>query len=151
MTPTKISTLILIAAACGAAGYATAKIFDAIANRNLPLPWSLAAFMGIDRSPFLTDAAERMRTALAAPGADGLAAGQFSDHLVMVDVYEAWRSHDTAAKAAGHCVRNGLCPNVLNDISQTRVALAGLLAKAGFLPESNWLQAGALPPPWCVG
>ncbi len=47
MTPTKISTLILIAAACGAAGYATAKIFDAIANRNLPLPWSLAAFMGI--------------------------------------------------------------------------------------------------------
>ena len=112
---------------------------------------TLAAFMGIDRSPFLTDAAERMRTALAAPGADGLAAGQFSDHLVMVDVYEAWRSHDTTAKAAGHCVRNGLCPNVLNDISQTRVALAGLLAKAGFLPESNWLQAGALPPPWCVG
>ena len=104
---------------------------------------TLAAFMGSDRSPFLTDAAERMRIALAAPGADGLAAGQYSDHLVMVDVYEAWRSHDTGAKAAGYCARNGLCPTVLNDISQTRVALACLLAKAGFLPENSWLQAGA--------
>ena len=47
MTPTKISTLLVFALGAGAAGYATAKLFDVFANRNLPLSWSLPGLMTI--------------------------------------------------------------------------------------------------------
>ena len=47
MTPTKISSLCVFAIVSGAVGYATAKIFDVLANRNLPLSWSLPALVGI--------------------------------------------------------------------------------------------------------
>jgi len=47
VTPTKISTLLVFALGAGAAGYATAKLFDVFANRNLPLSWSLPALMAI--------------------------------------------------------------------------------------------------------
>jgi len=104
---------------------------------------TLAAFMGNDRSPFMSEAADRLRTAFAAPTSDGVAAGQFSDHMVMLDVFEAWRSHDKESKAADFANRNGLSHQVLSDIDQTRSALAELLSKAGFLPSKDWLRAGA--------
>ncbi|MEI6229872.1 MAG: DUF3180 domain-containing protein [Actinomycetes bacterium] len=47
MSPTKISSLLTYALVSGAVGFATAKIFDVLANRNLPLSWSLPALVGI--------------------------------------------------------------------------------------------------------
>lgn len=47
MTPTKISNLFLYAIVAGAIGYAVARLVDALANRNLQLPWSLPILMAI--------------------------------------------------------------------------------------------------------
>ena len=57
---------------------------------------SLVSHILLHRSPFLTPTedrgeAERARRALAAPGGGGIAAGQQSDHLLLVAAYELWR------------------------------------------------------------
>ncbi len=97
---------------------------------------TIAAVLSSDKTPFLGDAADRVRRALATPSAGGLAAGQFSDHLVAVDAFEGWRAaqHPGAAyDAAEYCRRNSLCPVVLGAIMETRRTLTDLLLKAGFL------------------
>lgn len=101
---------------------------------------TMAAFLSSDKSPFLSDSAERVRAALAAPTAQGLAAGQCSDHLVMVDAFEGWRGAQGAGgarAAADYCRQSSLCPQVLGAIAETRRMLADLLARAGFLPPGG--------------
>lgn len=81
---------------------------------------TIAAYLS-SKSPFVAphderDAADRVRVAFAAPKAPGIAAGQFSDHLVVVAAYDAWR---TAAASGGtragadFCRRHFLCPLTL--------------------------------------
>ena len=81
---------------------------------------TIAAYLS-SKSPFAApqderDAADGVRVALAASKAPGIAAGQFSDHLVVVAAYDGWQ----AAVASGgsragaeFCRRHYLCPLTL--------------------------------------
>jgi ATP-dependent RNA helicase DHX29 len=81
---------------------------------------TIAAYLS-SKSPFVAplgerDAADRVRHALAAPGAAGIAAGQRSDHLVVVAAYDAWRAACVSGGTRGgadHCRRHYLCPVTL--------------------------------------
>jgi len=81
---------------------------------------TVAAYLS-SKSPFVApqderDAADRVRAAFAAPKAPGIAAGQFSDHLVVVAAYDGWQaaiaSGGTRA-GADFCRRHFLCPITL--------------------------------------
>ena len=81
---------------------------------------TVAAYLS-SKSPFVApqderDAADRVRVAFAAPKAPGVAAGQFSDHLVVVAAYDGWQaaiaSGGTRA-GADFCRRHFLCPITL--------------------------------------
>ena len=124
---------------------------------------TVAAYLS-SKSPFVApqderDAADRVRVAFAAPKAPGIAAGQFSDHLVVVAAYDGWQ----AAVASGgtragsdFCRRHFLCPITLaalhgacyDSVSENpaltflrlpdmRGQFAELLADAGFLGSSG--------------
>ena len=77
---------------------------------------TIAAYLS-SKSPFIAphderDAADRVRRALAAPGAAGIAAGQHSDHLVVVAAYDGWRAACAAGGSRGgaeFCRRHCLC------------------------------------------
>ena len=81
---------------------------------------TIAAYLS-SKSPFVApqderDAADRVRVAFAAPKAPGIAAGQYSDHLVVVAAYDGWQaavaSGGTRA-GADFCRRHFLCPLTL--------------------------------------
>ncbi|PNH06003.1 Methyltransferase-like protein 17, mitochondrial [Tetrabaena socialis] len=95
----------------------------------------------LGRSPFLTPTeeraeAERARRALAAPGSEGIAAGQQSDHLLLVAAYRLWRvassyKHGGGPKAAALVAkRHFLHTQTLEALSEMRCQLAAMLADA---------------------
>ena len=81
---------------------------------------TIAAYLS-SKSPFIAphderDAADRVRVALAAPGAAGIAAGQRSYHLVVVAAFDGWRAACVAGGTRGgadYCRRHCLCPVTL--------------------------------------
>jgi ATP-dependent RNA helicase DHX29 len=81
---------------------------------------TIAAYLS-SKSPFVApheerDAADRVRYAMAASGAPGIAAGQRSDHLVVVAAYDGWRAACASGGAragADYCRRHCLCPVTL--------------------------------------
>ncbi|GIM09480.1 hypothetical protein Vretimale_13310, partial [Volvox reticuliferus] len=101
---------------------------------------TIAATMS-HKSPFLTPTddrgeSERARRALAAPGAEGIAAGQQSDHLLMVAAYELWRiaaspKYGGGTKVAAQVARRHfLHLQTLEQLSEIRCQLAAMLADA---------------------
>ncbi|GIL59638.1 hypothetical protein Vafri_14371, partial [Volvox africanus] len=101
---------------------------------------TIAATMS-HKSPFLTPTddrgeSERARRALAAPGAEGIAAGQQSDHLLMVAAYELWRIAASPKYGGGTRVaaqvarRHFLHIQTLEQLSEIRCQLAAMLADA---------------------
>ncbi|KAG2502148.1 hypothetical protein HYH03_000635 [Edaphochlamys debaryana] len=99
---------------------------------------TIAAAMS-HKSPFMTPTedraeAERARRALAAPGAPGLAAGQQSDHLLLVAAYELWRTaaspkHGGGPRNAAAVARKHfLHLQTLEQLSEMRCQLAAMLA-----------------------
>ncbi|GLI66501.1 hypothetical protein VaNZ11_010328 [Volvox africanus] len=101
---------------------------------------TIAATMS-HKSPFLTPTddrgeSERARRALAAPGAEGIAAGQQSDHLLMVAAYELWRIAASPKYGGGTRVaaqvarRHFLHLQTLEQLSEIRCQLAAMLADA---------------------
>lgn len=81
---------------------------------------TIAAYLS-SKSPFVApqderDAADRVRVAFAAPKAPGIAAGQFSDHLVVVTAYDGWQAAVASGGSragADFCRRHYLCPLTL--------------------------------------
>jgi len=113
---------------------------------------TIAAYLG-GKTPFVApheeqDAADRVRRALAEPSAQGFAAGQHSDHLVVVDAYEGWRRamHTGGGRAAAdYCRKAYLDPSVL-------AALHGAtLPRLRIVPTDSRTQTRAASWPSCWG
>ncbi|EFJ53272.1 hypothetical protein VOLCADRAFT_86387 [Volvox carteri f. nagariensis] len=105
------------------------------------------------RSPFLTPAddrgeAERARRALAAPGSEGIAAGQQSDHLLLVAAYELWRVAASPKYGGGTRLaaqvarRHFLHVQTLEQLSEMRCQLAAMLADARLVQPGGERSGG---------
>jgi ATP-dependent RNA helicase DHX29 len=99
---------------------------------------TIAAYLS-SKSPFVApheerDAADRVRYAMAASGAPGIAAGQRSDHLVVVAAYDGWRAACASGGAragADYCRRHCLCPVTLAALHGTAAgSLSAMAARA---------------------
>ena len=98
---------------------------------------TIAAYLS-SKSPFLApyderDAADGVRRALAAPGAKGIAAGQRSDHLVVVAAYDGWLTACASGGAragAEFCRRYYLCPNTLSALTGTSCCVCSALQRS---------------------
>ncbi|KAG2435548.1 hypothetical protein HYH02_011842 [Chlamydomonas schloesseri] len=113
---------------------------------------TIAAAMS-HKSPFLTPTedrgeAERARRALAAPGAGGIAAGQQSDHLLLVAAYELWRiagssKYGGSARAAAACAKKHfLHGQTLEQLAEMRCQLAAMLADARLVQPAGVKSGG---------
>ncbi|KAK9832693.1 hypothetical protein WJX81_000845 [Elliptochloris bilobata] len=103
------------------------------------------------RSPFVAgfdqqDAAQRAKAALAAPGADTLAAGQQSDHLVMAAVLAGWEAacaQGGRAGAAAYAKKHLLAGQTLDMLSDMRRQFSGMLADARFVSPRGGARSRA--------
>ncbi|KAG2438593.1 hypothetical protein HXX76_005143 [Chlamydomonas incerta] len=113
---------------------------------------TIAAAMS-HKSPFLTPTeergeAERARRALAAPGAGGIAAGQQSDHLLLVAAYERWRiagnsRYGGSVRAAAACAKKHfLHGQTLEQLAEMRCQLAAMLADARLVQPAGARTGG---------
>lgn len=96
------------------------------------------------------DASDRVRSAMAAPGGGGLAAGAMSDALLAVDAYETWRGEIASGgqrAGAAYCRRSCLDPGVLVSMHDTRSQLASLLQSHGWF-DGNAVEADNLSSAW---
>jgi len=101
---------------------------------------TIAAYLS-SKSPFMAphdehDAADRVRHAFSSPGASGIAAGQRSDHLLVVAAYDGWRAATFAGgtrAGADFCRRHWLDSVTLAALHDMRSQFAELLLDAGFL------------------
>jgi ATP-dependent RNA helicase DHX29 len=103
---------------------------------------TIAAYLS-SKSPFVAphderDAADRVRHAFAAAGSLGIAAGQRSDHLVVVAAYEGWRAACVAGgtrAGVAYSRRHCLCPVTLNALHGARCYRLGLTSGFADVPR----------------
>jgi ATP-dependent RNA helicase DHX29 len=118
---------------------------------------TIAACMS-HRSPFAAaferqEVVARARAALAAPGSPGIAAGQQSDHLLMVSAYDSWRSAAAQSRSAGAAAarRHSLSAQALEQVAEVRAQFAGMLADIRFVRPPPGGGGGRAPggePAW---
>ncbi|KAI3433652.1 hypothetical protein D9Q98_003461 [Chlorella vulgaris] len=101
------------------------------------------------KSPFTggsqQDAADRARAALAAPGSRTIAAGQQSDHLLMVAAVDGWlaaRSKGGHQAAREYSRRHFLSQQALEMLADMRWQYASMLADIGFVAAPGGGRGG---------